>query len=251
MDNNSTDHPNNTDDHASPKVFTPPAGGWLDLSSKTKNRNGRVSKLIDSFNSPIAWDLPIEGVSPRFALLVSRAGAMITDRYYILVAYLLYSFIMHMWTPNAITADGPSDALYNCDQWNWLLVCIIMAVYGLPFLQGTLLICIYVVYGVCLCGATPGMRTWGIHVSTADKTPLTWPRVVLWHFVSILSGFCLGIGYLWALIDKQGRTWHDIAAGVVVTRTARSIEHTPRSQFHVRRMSTTTKRRPGRSRFII
>ena len=43
-----------------------------------------------------------------------------------------------------------------------------------------------------------------------------------WGFLRMVVGLVglslLGLGYLWALWDKDGRTWHDMAAGTAVVR---------------------------------
>lgn len=37
-------------------------------------------------------------------------------------------------------------------------------------------------------------------------------------FGRFLSGLVSGVGYLWALIDKNGQAWHDKLAGTVVVK---------------------------------
>jgi predicted anti-sigma-YlaC factor YlaD len=47
-------------------------------------------------------------------------------------------------------------------------------------------------------------------------------REIVGKFV---SGLFLGIGYFWAIFDKEGQAWHDKIAGTVVTR--QSSVHAP------------------------
>ena len=61
-------------------------------------------------------------------------------------------------------------------------------------------------------GQTIGMRAWRLRIVASDGSALPWPRGVLRFFVAWMSVFALGLGFLWSLRDRQGRTWHDIAA---------------------------------------
>jgi uncharacterized RDD family membrane protein YckC len=69
-------------------------------------------------------------------------------------------------------------------------------------------------------GQTIGMRAWRLRVTRADGTRLMWPLALLRFGVAAISFGALGLGLLWALIDPQKRTWHDLAAGTTVTRIA-------------------------------
>jgi uncharacterized RDD family membrane protein YckC len=58
-------------------------------------------------------------------------------------------------------------------------------------------------------GQTLGLRAWKIKVLTLDRKPISWKQASLRFMVAILSwGFC-GLGFLWILIDKNQRSWHD------------------------------------------
>jgi len=69
-------------------------------------------------------------------------------------------------------------------------------------------------------GQTIGMRAWRLRVTRANGKRLDWPRALLRFGVAAISFGALGLGLLWALIDPQKRTWHDLAAGTTVTRNA-------------------------------
>jgi len=58
-------------------------------------------------------------------------------------------------------------------------------------------------------GQTLGMKAWRIQVQSIDGNPLTWRQVSLRFFMAIVSGLLLGMGFFWAIVDKQHRTWHD------------------------------------------
>jgi len=75
-------------------------------------------------------------------------------------------------------------------------------------------------------GLTPGKMLLGLQVvdqRTGEAPGL--PRMLLREIVGkFLSGLLFGLGYLWALFDKNAQTWHDKLAGtVVVKRMAHAI----------------------------
>lgn len=58
-------------------------------------------------------------------------------------------------------------------------------------------------------GQTVGLRAW--HLRLVDETghPPSWRACSLRAGVAAVSALCLGLGYLWALWDANGRSWHD------------------------------------------
>ncbi len=48
--------------------------------------------------------------------------------------------------------------------------------------------------------------------------PMAWPILVVRLFLSLFSIGLLCAGYLWPIIDKHRRTWHDVLCGTVVVR---------------------------------
>jgi uncharacterized RDD family membrane protein YckC len=67
-------------------------------------------------------------------------------------------------------------------------------------------------------GQTIGMRAWRLRVVAADGNRVPWSHACLRFFVALVSITALGAGFWWALIDAQGRTWHDRAARTRVLR---------------------------------
>jgi uncharacterized RDD family membrane protein YckC len=71
-------------------------------------------------------------------------------------------------------------------------------------------------------GATPGKRILRIRVSDAAAPgPIGYRRASLRRLVYLLGGLPLYAGWIWALIDRHRRTWHDLAAHSVVLRAKR------------------------------
>ncbi len=72
-------------------------------------------------------------------------------------------------------------------------------------------------------GQTLGMRAWNIRVETHDgKCPS--PAVATLRFAgALISAAALGLGFLWIMIDADGRAWHDRLSGTrVVHRRTQS-----------------------------
>lgn len=59
-------------------------------------------------------------------------------------------------------------------------------------------------------GQTLGMQVWGIRVQNADGTGISLWQALLRFVVAIGSWLCGGLGFVWILVDKQKRSWHDI-----------------------------------------
>ena len=62
-------------------------------------------------------------------------------------------------------------------------------------------------------GQTLGMRAWRLRVLQYDQQPITWRQAFIRYHVALLSWLCLGMGFLWVLIDSQRRAWHDRLSG--------------------------------------
>jgi uncharacterized RDD family membrane protein YckC len=69
-------------------------------------------------------------------------------------------------------------------------------------------------------GQTLGMRAWRIRVVAAEGGALPWPRAMLRFAVALVSFGALGLGFLWCLMDRERRCWHDIAARAACVRVS-------------------------------
>ena len=67
-------------------------------------------------------------------------------------------------------------------------------------------------------GQTVGMKPWRLRVIGADGMPPDIQRAALRFVVALISLAALGLGFLWCLIDRDKRAWHDIAAGTLLVR---------------------------------
>ena len=62
-------------------------------------------------------------------------------------------------------------------------------------------------------GQTLGMQAWRIKLVRIDGGKPTLWQAVLRCFGAALSAACLGLGYLWKLLDRNHRYWHDYLSG--------------------------------------
>lgn len=68
-------------------------------------------------------------------------------------------------------------------------------------------------------GRTLAMKTWRLRLVTRDGTPLTWAHASK-RFVFALTGtLLLGVGFLWALADRESLFLHDRLAGTKIVRS--------------------------------
>lgn len=68
-------------------------------------------------------------------------------------------------------------------------------------------------------GVTLGKWATGLRIERKDGGPAGWARVLVRHFVGYpLSLLTLGLGFLLAVFNTQGRTLHDLIAGTIVVR---------------------------------
>ncbi|MEE4278983.1 MAG: RDD family protein [Halieaceae bacterium] len=62
-------------------------------------------------------------------------------------------------------------------------------------------------------GQTLGMQAWRIKLVAAPGNELSFGRCVTRVGSALLSAACFGLGYLWCLVDREGRSWHDLLSG--------------------------------------
>ena len=59
-------------------------------------------------------------------------------------------------------------------------------------------------------GQSLGMKTWMLKVVSGNGHPINKRQAMIRALSAVLSWGCLGLGFLWSLIDAKKRTWHDI-----------------------------------------
>jgi uncharacterized RDD family membrane protein YckC len=93
-------------------------------------------------------------------------------------------------------------------DWLWLLF----------VLPNTVLSCVYFIYFHAVTGQTVGKLICGVQVvaSAGSRRPLGWGRSSVRCLGYFISSFFLYAGFLWVLVNRRKRGWHDYMAGSVV-----------------------------------
>ena len=58
-------------------------------------------------------------------------------------------------------------------------------------------------------GATVGMRAWRVRVEMQDGRRIGWGAAIVRALGAVLSWACLGLGFLWSLLNPARLCWHD------------------------------------------
>jgi uncharacterized RDD family membrane protein YckC len=67
-------------------------------------------------------------------------------------------------------------------------------------------------------GQTLGMRAWRLRAVDAQGNPPGWPAIALRFGVGAVSLAAAGLGFAWVLIDRERRSWHELASGTLTVR---------------------------------
>ena len=67
-------------------------------------------------------------------------------------------------------------------------------------------------------GQTLGLRTWKLRLVTLDGASVTWTQALKRFVGAIVSWLCLGLGFLWVLVDREKLAWHDRFSGTRLVR---------------------------------
>lgn len=69
-----------------------------------------------------------------------------------------------------------------------------------------------------LGGQTLGMRAWRLRAVDAEGNPPGWAAIALRFGVGAVSLAVAGLGFVWVLIDRERRSWHELASGTLTVR---------------------------------
>lgn len=107
-----------------------------------------------------------------------------------------------------LVAHGDVDVAHPPPTWHLALQAALLAVtaayFAVSWARG---------------GQTIGMRAWRLRVVSSEGGALPWPRALLRFALALGSLLAFGLGFLWCLIDRRRRGWHDIVARSEVVRT--------------------------------
>ncbi len=100
----------------------------------------------------------------------------------------------------------------------WMITLLVMvvanggeAVFG-ALVQTTLFLEAFVFFAWfwLRAGQTAGMRAWRLRLVAEDGGHITLNQATVRFFAAAISLGALGVGYWWALFDRQSRTWPDL-----------------------------------------
>ena len=129
-----------------------------------------------------------------------RCGALLID-YIVVVGVLALATLLAR-----VSGDGGPRA------GSFILFVGYLATAGVAFVNFVLL--------ANLSGRTLGKWVAGLRIERKDGEPLSVGRALLRHLVGYpLTVLTLGLGFLFAAFDSQGRALHDWIAGTVVVRS--------------------------------
>lgn len=82
---------------------------------------------------------------------------------------------------------------------------------GRYLFQAYLLAVIFVFFGWFWVhgGQTLGLRAWRLQLTNTRGGGVSWKQAALRFCTALLSWLPVGLGYWWALIDREGCSWHD------------------------------------------
>ena len=124
--------------------------------------------------------------------LLRRLAAMVYDGLLVLAVLMVVTACFLPFTGGeAVTWDR--FPLLVLPYWAALAIATVVS-FGLPWTQR---------------GQTLGMATWRLRVQRDDGFLLTWRDVAVRLGASVLSWLPAGLGWVWALFDRDHRTWHD------------------------------------------
>ena len=143
---------------------------------------------------------PMTDSAPRQSpFLLRRLAAMVYDT--LLVAALIF-VVMFIVLPvySLLTGSHDSESVVQLDR----------EIVWLVFLFTPMLFfCVFWLKN----GQTLSMQAWRIKLVDFSGAPPGARQVILRCIGAGLSAACFGLGYLWCLVDRNGRYWHDYLSG--------------------------------------
>jgi uncharacterized RDD family membrane protein YckC len=139
------------------------------------------------------------------ALILRRLLAMFYDLWPVLALWMLLSALFNLgyW----LAGHGEREILETGSVLGLLLWFCCWLVTGA-----------YAVISWSRGGQTLGMRPWRLRVMAMGGSAPTSTQLIQRYLVGTLSLLLGGVGFWWAWLDRERRTWHDRASGTRVVR---------------------------------
>jgi uncharacterized RDD family membrane protein YckC len=156
--------------------------------------------------APAAWQQSPGEIGPapgvRFAPHAGRLIAYIVDGFLIGILITIVWVVLGVIGGGLIAADSVGAA---------------GGVFTLAVVLSILIYLVYFPYFWARSGQTPGMRIFRLRVvRDADGGPISGGSAVLRLVGYWISAAVFYLGFIWILVDKRRRGWHDLLAGTCV-----------------------------------
>jgi uncharacterized RDD family membrane protein YckC len=149
-----------------------------------------------------------QAANVREALVGRRLLALFYDLWPVVAIWFLISGIFTVGY--TLSGHAPRENIAAFSPLQWLLwLCCWLATGA------------YAVISWARGGQTLGMRPWRVKVVAADGSKPSRKALILRFAVGHLSLLLCGLGFWWAWIDREKRTWHDRASGTRVVRVVK------------------------------
>ena len=165
-----------------------------------------------AWQAPPAEPGPAPGV--EFGGFGERLLAYIIDAIILSIVFIVFGVVgalAFIRDPGLITSDTTIEEFEPTPLGVTLLVAVILLVIAVSVL--------YFPWFWARSGQTPGMRPFGLYVvRDSDGSPIGWGTALLRLVGFYVSSAVFDLGFIWILIDKRRRGWHDLIAGTVVIK---------------------------------
>ncbi|MBD8644324.1 MULTISPECIES: RDD family protein [unclassified Stenotrophomonas] len=164
--------------------------------------------MADPHDAPAAAAAPAAASARPAALLGWRLLALLYDLFPALALWMLAgSLFVGAFT---ITGHTTHENIAPFSTWQWALWACCWVLTGL-----------YATWSWRRGGQTLGMRPWRIAVTGDDAQAPSLSSLWVRYAVATVSLCGGGLGFWWALIDRDRLTWHDRASGTRMIRRPR------------------------------
>jgi uncharacterized RDD family membrane protein YckC len=189
--------------------------------SSNKPQDEKPHLLIDL--SAAASDYPVDGVVPERPDSRSHAGiypiASIDDRRFAAIldsAFLLFAY------GGFLTLFGSLGGQFTFSKLSAGVYAVSLAIIYFQYFA------LFTIFG----GTTPGMMLRGLQVVSYSGQPPSPRQAGLRSLGYLISAATFGLGYLWALWDEDGLTWHDRLSETYLTSQQGLVHADPPATLH-------------------
>lgn len=138
-------------------------------------------------------------IAPITAPFLARIAAMVYESLLVAAVLFVASFII-------IPVVGEMTAAWQRHLFQFYITGVLFAYFTAFWLRS---------------GQTLAMKTWRIRLINRDGGPITLKQALVRFFVALFGLLLAGIGFWWALIDRDRQFLHDRVAGTRLVRVQR------------------------------